>query len=155
MGDIAAALQQSDFGAFARGEAYVWANVVHLFGILLLVGGIGLLDLRIMGFFADLPLQAAARILGRFAIVGFLIIVPSGFALLAADAVALWRSDTFRWKVSLIVVAIANAGAFRLIWRRYTAGADMEVPIAGRTMAAASLVLWLWIAALGRLIAYA
>jgi hypothetical protein len=153
--DFAAALQESSFGAFARGGAYVWANIIHLFGMVMLVGGIGLLDLRIVGFFPSLPLAAASRILTRFAVVGLILIVPSGLTLFAADAASLWKSETFRWKLSLIGLALANAVAFRVLWRRYANGVDMDVPIGARMMAGASVILWLWIAALGRLIAYA
>lgn len=155
MQDLAAALQESSFGAFARGGAYVWANLVHLFGMVMLVGGIGLLDLRIVGLFPGLPLQASSRILTRFALIGLILIVPSGFTMFAADAASLWKSETFRWKVSLIGLALANAVAFRVLWRRYAEGVDMDVPMGARLMAGGSLVLWLWIAALGRLIAYA
>lgn len=155
MQDFAAALQQSSFGAWARGAAYVWANVIHLFGLVLLVGGIGLLDLRIVGFFPSLPLAAASRILTRFAVIGLLLIVPSGLMLFASDAAALWKSETFRWKLSLIGLALANAVAFRVLWRRHAQGIDMDVPLGARMMAGASVMLWLWIATLGRLIAYA
>ena len=134
MADFAAALMASDFGAWARGKAYVWANLVHLLGMVMLVGGIGLLDLRIAG----LILQ-----------------VPSGFTLFAADAVPLMKSETFRWKIALIAVALANAVAFRVLWRKHIDGIDTVIPLPARFMAAMSVALWLWIAALGRLIAYA
>lgn len=145
----------SDFGAWARGKAYVWANLVHLLGLVMLVGGIGLLDLRIAGLFKSIPAQAASRVLTRFAVAGLILQVPSGFTLFAADAVPLMRSETFRWKMVLIAVALANAVAFRVLWRRHIDGIDPFIPLPARFMAAMSVALWLWIGALGRLIAYA
>ncbi|MNL81631.1 hypothetical protein D3C87_2088070 [compost metagenome] len=61
----------------------------------------------------------------------------------------------FRWKVALIVLALANAAAYRLLWRRRLASWDADPPWGGRVMAAGSLVTWLLVAALGRWIAYA
>jgi len=153
--DLAQALQTSSFGAFARGSAYPYANLVHLLGLVMLVGGIGLLDLRMTGLFRSLPLQAVSRVLTPFAVAGLILMVPSGFTMFAADAVPLSRSDTFRWKLSLIALALANAAVFRVLWRRHVEGVDPNLPTAARLMAGVSIVLWLWIAALGRLIAYA
>jgi hypothetical protein len=152
--DFARALMASDFGTWARGPAYVYANLVHLLGMVMLVGGIGLLDLRIAGFFPSLPAQAMSRILTRFAIVGLILLVPAGFTMFAADAVPLWKSETYRWKMSLIVLALANAIAFRVLWQKHVDRIDPEIPLIARFMAAMSVALWLWIAALGRLIAY-
>lgn len=152
---LAEAIEHSGFGAWARSTyAYPAANLIHLLGLVLLVGGIGLLDLRIAGLFRSLPLAAMSRILTPFAVVGLVLMIPSGFTMFAADAGPLSRSATFGWKLSLISIALANAVAFRLLWRRQMEGPGIDVPLLGRIMAAVSVGLWLWIAALGRLIAY-
>ena len=154
---LAEALEHSGFGVWARQSPYAYptANLIHLLGLVLLVGGIGLLDLRIVGLFRRLPLAAMSRILTPFALVGLALMIPSGFTLFAADAGPLSRSATFGWKLTLIALSLANAIAFRLLWRRNIEGPGIDVPLLGRFMAAASVGLWLWIAALGRLIAYA
>ena len=153
---LAQALEHSGFGAWARQSSYAYpmANLIHLLGLVLLVGGIGLLDLRIAGLFRSLPLAAMSRILTPFAIVGLMLMIISGFTMFAADAGPLSKSKTFGWKLSLIALSLANAVAFRLLWRRQMEGPGLDVPLLGRIMAAASVGLWLWIAALGRLIAY-
>src|SRR5688500_9414229 len=109
----------------------------------MLVGGIGLLDLRIAGLFRSLPLAAMSRILTPFAVVGLALMIPSGFTMFAADAGSLSRSPTFGWKLSLIVIALANAAAFRLLWRRQIERPGIDVPLLGRIMAAVSVGLWL------------
>jgi hypothetical protein len=60
----------------------------------------------------------------------------------------------FRLKLLLITAALANAVLFRQLWSRSLAVWDSAPPLAGRLQATASLLLWLGVAAAGRLIAY-
>ena len=153
---LAAALEASPLGAWARGSnlAYPVANLVHLLGLVMLIGGIGVLDLRLVGAFRRLPVETLWRCLLPLAVAGVLLLVPAGFVMFAADASSLVVSTVFRWKIALMVVALANAGAYHLLWRRRLALWDVDPPVGGRIMAAGSLSLWLLVAALGRWIAY-
>lgn len=148
------AVQLSQFGVWAGGEAYPFANLVHILGLIMLVGGIGILDLRLAGLFRHIPAAPLASAVTPIAIAGLLLMVPSGATMFAADASTLVHSTTFRWKLLLIVLALANAIAFRLLWQRRIAQWDTEPPQWGRLMAAASILLWLSVAGLGRWIAY-
>jgi hypothetical protein len=154
---LAAALEASSLGVWARGSnlAYPVANLIHLMGLVMLIGGIGVLDLRLIGGFRRLPVETLWRYLLPPAIAGLALLVPAGFVMFAADASSLFVSTVFRWKLALIVLALANVAAFHLLWRRRLAGWDVDPPLGGRVMAAGSLVLWLLVAALGRWIAYA
>jgi len=147
-------VQSSPFGVWAGGEAYPIANLVHILGLIMLVGGIGVLDLRLIGLFRKIPTGALAAALTPIAIAGLLLMVPSGATMFASDASALVNSGTFRTKLLLIALALANAVAFRFIWQGRIEQWDIAPPIGGRVMAAASILLWLSIAALGRWIAY-
>ncbi|PVM92610.1 hypothetical protein DDF62_05645 [Caulobacter radicis] len=155
--ELVAALQDSGFGAWARGSAYAYplANLLHLAGLVLLVGAIGLLDLRLAGAFRALPVVALSRVLTPLAVVGLVLMAPSGLTLFAADAEALARSTVFRWKLALIAAALVNAVAFRLLWGRRLSSWDGAAPPVARIMALASLLSWIAVGALGRLIAYA
>ena len=150
------AVQNSGFGLWASQSAlaYPVANVIHLFGLVMLVGGIGILDLRLAGAFRQLPVAPLAKALTPIALAGLAMMVPTGAILFAADAETLVNSDTFRWKLALIALALTNALVFRWLWQRRLAGWDGEPPAAGRLMAAASILLWLGVATLGRWIAY-
>ena len=153
METFAAAVEASALGGFARGSgwAYPVANLVHLLGLVLLVGGIGLVDLRLAGAFRTLPVAALSRALTPVAIVGLACMALSGPVLFAADARSLVRSDYFQLKLALIAVALANAAAFRWLW---SPSAPEVTPLL-RGMAIGSILSWLTVAALGRLIAYA
>jgi hypothetical protein len=149
---VASVIEASQFGVFARGSswAYPVANLIHLLGLVLLMGGIGLVDLRLIGFFQALPLDPLARALTPLAVAGLSLMALSGPILFAADATALARSGTFTWKLVLILVALANAVSFRWLRR----GKSGEPDSVERMMALASIMLWLTVATLGRMIAY-
>lgn len=152
---LAEALAASDFGQWASESsvAYPLANVVHLLGLVMLVGGIGILDLRLAGAFRAIPLAPLSRALTPVAVAGLVLMLPSGATMVAADA-AVAQSEVFRWKLALIGLALANAVAFRLIWRNRIETWDRAPPVIGRLMAAGSILLWLTVAAFGRMIAY-
>lgn len=154
--DFAGAVQASPFGAWAGESAYAYpvANVIHLLGLVMLVGGIGIVDLRLVGVFRSLPPAALSRSLTPVAIAGLLLMVPSGFTMFAADAEALAASATFQRKLLLIALALTNAVMFRWAWGARIADWDVTPPMVGRLMAAASLLLWLSVGAMGRMIAY-
>lgn len=153
---IAEWLDAVGIGPWAREGAltYPIANTLHLLGLVMLVGGIGVLDLRVLGLWKRLPLEALSRALTPVAVAGFVIMVPTGVVLFAADGQALAGSDIFERKLVLIVIALANAAAFRALFDKrlgYWVGA---APTAARIMAALSILLWLTIGTLGRFIAY-
>lgn len=150
---IAEAVAATPFAAWAAGspQAYPIANVLHLLGLVLLLGGIGLVDLRLLGAFPRLPLQPLAQALTPLGIAGVVILLASGSVLFAADAAALAGSETFRLKLVLIGIALGNAVAFRILYRRLDS-APVGPP--AKLMALVSLALWLGAATCGRLIAY-
>ncbi len=152
---VAEAVAATPLATWASGSAlaYPLANVIHLLGLLMLVGGIGLVDLRLAGAFRSLPPAELSRTLTPVAVVGLLLMAASGAILFAADT-AVARSETFRLKLLLIAAALANAVAFRLLWRERLARWAEDPPVLGRAMAAVSLLLWLAVATAGRMIAY-
>ncbi len=112
----------------------------------MLVGGIGIVDLRLMGAFRALPVDALSRYLTPVALAGFALMVPSGFTMFAADAKSLAGSSVFGWKLLAIAAALLNAVLFHWLWKRHGKSS--------RVLPAISLILWLTVAALGRMIAY-
>jgi hypothetical protein len=149
-------LEAAGLGPWARGgsSVYPFVNSVHLLGLVMLVGGIGVVDLRLAGLWRSLPAAALSRALTPVALCGLALLVLSGSVLFAADGTALARSATFHRKLVLIALALANALLFRLVWqRRVEAGGEVP-PLIGRASALASLAMWLGVGTLGRLIAY-
>ena len=120
---------------------------------MLLVGGIGIVDLRIAGAFRALPLVPLARALTPFAIAGLALSAATGSVLFASEAATLIRSPVFQWKLALVGLALVNAMLFRARFADLAPWSD-RAPTGARAMALASLSLWLAAATCGRLIAY-
>ncbi|WP_432770430.1 MAG: hypothetical protein HEQ22_06740 [Sphingopyxis sp.] len=143
-------------GPWARGSAMVYpvANTLHLLGLVMLVGGIGVVDLRVVGLWRALPTAELSRALTPVAITGLLMMVASGTILFAADGEALASSDLFARKLVVIGLALVNAAAFQWLWRKRVADWTDQAPTGARAMAALSLGLWLTAGTLGRWIPY-
>ena len=131
---------------------YPAVSIAHVAGLVMLVGGIGVVDLRTIGLGRGVPLPALSRFLTPLAIAGLVLMAASGLMLFSADAGPLSRSPVFRTKVVLIAVALANALIFRRLFGDFEHG--REPPALARIMALGSLGLWSGAAVLGRLIAY-
>jgi hypothetical protein len=152
---LAGWLDAAGLSQWSRGSASVYpaANTLHLLGLVMLVGGIGAVDLRIAGLWPSIPVAPLSRALTPVALAGLVLLLASGMVLFAADARALAGSATFQRKLVLIGIALANAAAFRILWQQeIERGAGPPLP--ARFMAAASVLLWLAAGAHGRLIAY-
>lgn len=140
--------------ASATPWVYPAANVLHIVGVVLVIGGIGVVDLRVAGLWRRIPLVTLSRALTPIAVAGLVVQASSGLVLFAADGESLAGSATFRLKLLLIALALANAVAFRAAWRRRPNKLGfVSLPIA-RLSAVLSILLWFSVAAAGRLIAY-
>jgi hypothetical protein len=152
----AVALQESGLGLLIRNAVWIYpfANIAHVFGVILLVGPIVALDLRLLGVARFVPAAAASRFLTPFAVLGILIAVPSGATLFIADAASLSTNTVLQIKLTLVALGIVNAILFRVWWSKALATWDVQAPLLGRVQAALSILIWLSVPALGRLIAY-
>jgi hypothetical protein len=151
------AFQQSWLGALIRDSLWIYpvANLVHLLGLVMLVGPIAALDLRLLGVGRhNITVPATSRFLTPFAVCGTLLLLPSGTMLFAADAASLAGSRLMQIKITLVILALANAVLFRLLWSRQLGSWDTAPPTFGRLQAAASIGLWLSVGYCGRMIAY-
>jgi hypothetical protein len=127
----------------------------HYIGLSLLVGGIMLIDLRVLGFARSLQLKSMIGLL-PFVWVGFIINVFSGSMLFIYGATSFGTNKAFLLKMTFMVVAGLNALAFDLAVRR--SGADWVAndrpPAFVKTLATLSFVLWLCVVTTGRWMAY-
>jgi hypothetical protein len=146
------AIEQWPAVAALRGSvlAYPLVNAAHVVGVALLFGAIVPLDLRLAGWRRDAgAVDPLARLLLPVAVAGLAIAAVAGLMLFATDARAYAGSALFRTKVVLILLAIGNALALRRVdWRRDPPGRPVRIA------AAASVLLWLGVIVLGRLVGY-
>ena len=138
---------------FAGLQSHAWAypvlEMVHIAGIALLLGNLVLLELRVFGRGADLPVQPLARLALRVALGGFALALGSGLLMFASQPAELLANRAFTLKMALILAAGCNAAWFH--WRGSLARCDG----AARAQLVLSTLIWLAVIACGRWIAYA
>jgi hypothetical protein len=154
-----------DFLAWLQGTALgtavaetIWAypllEALHALGMAMLLGSLGLTNLRVLGYKPELPLLGMQDLL-PLAWLGFTINAASGFALFTSDAVYFFSSYTFRIKLVLIVLAGINAVLLgHKVFRQPAAHVNVVASTSAKWLAGASLVFWVGAAVAGRLIAY-
>ena len=87
---------------------YPLFETIHSLGMAMLIGSLGLINLRVLGFKPDLPLLGMRQLL-PLAWLGFTLNAISGTLLFTSDAVYFFESYTFRIKMVLIVLGGLNA----------------------------------------------
>jgi len=134
---------------------YPLLETVHSIGMAMMIGSLGLTNLRVLGYKPELPLLDVRQLL-PLAWIGFTMNAISGTLLFTSDAVHFWGSYTFRIKMILIILGGINAALLgQRVFREAAAGAP-AVPTSGGTkwIAFLSLVFWFGAVIAGRLIAY-
>lgn len=134
---------------------YPTFETMHTLGMAMLIGALGLINLRILGYKPELPLIGVRQLL-PLAWIGFTVNAISGALLFTSDAVYFFESYTFRIKMVLIILAGINAALLgQKVFREAAAGAPPVVPTTGaKWLAGTSLVFWFAAVCCGRLIAY-
>jgi len=141
---------------------WLWplGEIIHFVGMALLIGSIGILDLRLLGIGKGIPF-AKLEVFVPLAITGFLANAITGTLFVVANPTggpaAYLTNLAFQTKVILMLLAGINALAFYFLGvsRELAAlPADAAAPPRARTIAAASLFLWVFVIVFGRLIMY-
>jgi uncharacterized membrane protein len=135
-----------------------WAFLMdlHFLGLVLLIGSVGALDLRIMGFARQLPLEPLHRLV-PWALAGFGINVVTG--LLAFIGMPEFYTLDYAFWVKMLAILLlgVNAAAFYLtgvFGGVKDLGPGEDAPLSAKLVAASSLLLWFAVIILGRYIQY-
>lgn len=133
-------------------QSSIWAypalEVVHLLGIALLLGNLVLLELRVFGLGAALPVQALARLSLNLALAGFGMAAASGLLMFATQPAELLANRIFTLKMLLLLLAACNAGWF------HGRGSLHKLDTLARAQMVLSTLIWLAVLTCGRWIAY-
>lgn len=143
-------------GQFMRQE-WVWplAESVHFIGLALLVGTVGVFDLRLLGLAPRVPLSALHRLI-PWGLLGFALNLTTGLLFLMTEPDQYILNPAFHLKMLFIVLAGANALTFYV-----TVGASalapqvaVRVPRAAMIIGGVSLSLWAGVIIAGRLLTF-
>ena len=128
-------------------------EIVHFTGLCLLMGTVGMFDLRMMGLVKGLSLPALHRMV-PFGVLGFVLSVCSGLMFVTSTPDQYLYNPAWQVKMALLALAGLNMALFyaTAAKRAYAVGPDETPPLAVRAFAAVSLLSWLGVIMAGRVI---
>ena len=136
---------------------YAWVETTHVLTLMLFLGMLIAIDLRMLGVgFTNIPASTMAARLDKPMMIGFAVMLVTGFILFYAIPVRTTQSVWFRIKVVLLIAAGVNAWLFRGKMRASVGDWDTSPrpPKRIRVGAGLSLGLWAGVVLCGRAIAY-
>lgn len=128
--------------------AYPVLEIIHIFGIAMLLGNLVLFEARVFGLGPAIDMPAIARLSLSIALVGFCIAATSGLLMFSSQPRELIANGAFQLKMLLLGVVGCNAAAF------HARGSLAKLDRVARFQLVLSLALWLAVLTCGRWIAY-
>ena len=127
---------------------YPALEVFHILGIALLLGNLVLLELRVFGRGAALPVADLARLSLALAACGFGLAAATGLLMFSGRPAELLTNRAFTLKMLLLFAAACNATWF------HARGSLQRLDGVARMLMVLSTLIWLAVLACGRWIAY-
>lgn len=147
----------SSLNQWIMGTNWVWPafETLHFFGLCLLLGGLLVIDLRLVGFGKNISLQGAHKLL-PLVIIGFVINLFTGAMFYVGDPERYAVNIGFQIKMVMVVLAGLNALWFFLRIEKPMKHWDEfgSTSLEAKTIGVLSLLLWFGVLACGRLIPY-
>ena len=141
-----ALIRSTAFHAFIRAnEPWLWplCEILHYLGLSVLLGTVGLFDLRVLGMARAIPLRAIHRLV-PWGIGGYVLNLMTGVVFFVGHPDQYFYNNAFRLKVLFMAVAGLNVVAF------YTE----RPPVSAKIIAGTSLGTWVAVLICGRLLTF-
>jgi len=152
-------LKETGFATAIRenGSWFPWIEAIHVLAVTIVIGSIGLLELRLIGL-TSLN-RSVSRVLKDVLPItwsAFAASVVSGFLLFASNAPTYAANTFFLSKLVLLAAAGLNAFGFHAFVERSIARWDSaaRTPIPARLSGVLSLVMWVGIVVCGRWVGF-
>jgi hypothetical protein len=150
-------IRDTDLSQWVTSGPWIWPalETMHFTGLCVLIGGLIVMDLRLIGYRRNLPLITVHKIM-PLVFVGFGINLCTGLLFVVGNPHRYAVNYAFQMKMILLLLAGLNALLFRLTisprmkhWTEST-----ESPLPAKLMGSASLALWFGVGIHGRLITF-
>jgi hypothetical protein len=153
------AVNDSGVGEWMRTsvKALPIVNALHVMAIATVFGTIFIVDLRLLGIpNTRRPFTSVSHDLLRFTWIAFAIAVVTGALMFAANANTYFGNTAFRLKMLVILLAGVNMAVFQFGAFRGVAAWDKDAPTppAARLAGALSMLFWIGVIVLGRVIGF-
>ena len=151
-------IMASQLSEWIQATYWLWPvlEIIHFFGLTLLLGGLIIVDLRMIGFFPTINLQGVKKLL-PFVIFGFLLNLITGIFFIYGDPSRYAINIGFQIKLILILLAGCNAAIYHFRVESYVldlGSSSRRPPLTIKLVGLTSLGLWTAVLLLGRLIPY-
>ena len=151
-------IMASQLSQWIQATYWLWPvlEIIHFFGLTLLMGGLIIVDLRMIGFFPTINLQGVKKLL-PFVIFGFLLNLITGILFVYGDPSRYAINIGFQIKLILILLAGCNAAIYHFKVEGYAlelVSSSIRPPLTIKLVGLTSLSLWTGVLLLGRLIPY-
>ena len=157
MQEFAAWLETTRISKALFDLTWLWpaCESLHFVGLCMLIGGAGLLDLRLIGMFRGLAIRHVKALM-PWAIGGFALNAVTGTLFLVMQPHLYLSSGVFWAKVTFLAVAGANALFFetRLAVPALAMSPDDDTPTGMKVVGALSLFCWFAALYCGRMLPY-
>jgi putative copper export protein len=126
-------------------------ETVHILAMAMMFGGLIVLNLRLMGLgMTTMPLPKLSKTLMPFVNWGLVIMLITGYAMFASEALKSFANDGFKFKMAFLGLSLL----FQYTVYRAVLKKDEGQRPAGPLFAIISLVLWFCVGAGGRAIGF-
>jgi hypothetical protein len=150
-------LESTQLSHFMVWSAWAWpaAECVHFLGLALLLGTVGLFDLRLLGVGREVAIESFEPLV-RWGLLGFALCFATGVLFIFGIPGGYMHNPAFRLKLIFLAAAGINVGVFYLTVAERTreTAAEQMAPLLARVVAGLSLFLWIAILCAGRMIAF-
>ncbi len=144
--------------AVAGGYPWIWpaCETLHFMGLAVLIGIVGVLDMRLLGIGKGLPIAPLQRLVPT-AVAGFVVNLMTGALFFTGDPAQYIHNPAFWYKMLFIVLAGVNVLMFYvtgLARRVDRMGSSEDAPAGAKVVAAISLFLWVGVMYWGRMLPF-
>jgi hypothetical protein len=157
MHDLSVWVESTRISKALFGMTWLWpaCESLHFIGLCMLIGGAGLLDLRLVGLFRGLHIRHVKALM-PWAIAGFVINAVTGSLFLVMQPHLYLSSGVWWWKFTFIVLAGVNAVFFetRLAVPALAMDPGADTPRELKIVGAVSLFCWFAVLYCGRMLPY-
>ena len=150
-------MMASNLTQWIQATYWLWPilEIFHFFGLTLLMGGLIIVDLRMIGFLSYIGLEEVKKLL-PLVIFGFLVNLITGVLFLFGDPSRYSINIGFQIKMILVLLAGCNAAIYHLKVEPLFSNLNLKdrLPLVIKITGFTSLTLWTGVLLLGRLIPY-
>jgi hypothetical protein len=154
-----ASLESSALASRIRDSLYIFPLIesTHVVGLGMVFGTIAIVDFRLLGMASThRPFRIVTADILKWTWAAFVLTAATGALMFITNANVYYHNVFFRTKMVMLLLAGLNMGVFEMTTGRTSHRWDKgdSAPLAGKTAAALSLIIWISIIFLGRWIGF-